>query len=295
MELTFLGTSFAIPTRKRNHSAMLLTHQGENILVDCGEGTQRQFRKARLNPCKITRLLITHWHGDHILGIPGLFQTLTLNNYNKTLQVYGPRGTKHFIQTMLKMFLFVKSIKLEVHEVKEGIIHDGDLVIKAFQTSHGVPSLAYSIEEKTKRRIDVKKLKKLKLKGPIIGQLQKGKDITFNGKKIKAKDMTYLQEGKKVSFVMDTGIDKNAIIASKNADLMVCEASFLDEDKAKAKEYHHLTASQAGEMAKKAKAKKLYLTHISQRYELKEKEIAKEAKTKFKNTFVAEDLMKVEI
>ena len=96
MDLTFLGTSQAIPTKSRNHTAMLLRYEDEMILVDCGEGTQRQFRKAEINPCKLTKLLITHWHGDHILGIPGLLQTLALNNYNKTLDVYGPSGTKRF-------------------------------------------------------------------------------------------------------------------------------------------------------------------------------------------------------
>jgi len=89
--ITFLGTSQAIPTARRNHTAILLQYKAENLLIDCGEGTQRQFRKARLNPCKITKLLITHWHGDHILGIPGLLQTLLLNQYNKTLEIYGPR------------------------------------------------------------------------------------------------------------------------------------------------------------------------------------------------------------
>src|SRR3989339_623098 len=105
--ICFLGTSQAIPTAKRNHTAMLLQYNDENILVDCGEGTQRQFRKAALNPCKITKLLITHWHGDHVLGIPGLLQTLALSGYNKILYIYGPRGTKKYIEEIMKIFNFV--------------------------------------------------------------------------------------------------------------------------------------------------------------------------------------------
>ena len=295
MELTFLGTSFMIPTKKRNHSAMLLTHEGENILIDCGEGTQRQFRKAGLNPGKITKLLITHWHGDHILGIPALLQTLGMSNYNKTLQIYGPKGTKKHMRVLSNTFLKGSPVKLQVHEVGAGKIVDEDLVINAYNMHHGIPCLAYSIKQKTKRRIDKKKIKKLGLKGPLVGKLQKGKDITFEGKKIKAKDITYLQEGKKISIVMDTKINPNCVKAALNADILVCESTYIDKDKDKAEEYKHMTSSQAGTIAKKAKAKKLYLTHISQRYETNENEIARQAKKHFKNTTIAEDLMKVQI
>ena len=100
--ITFLGTGSAVPTKKKNHSAIFLHYKQENILFDCGEGTQRQFRKAEINPSKLTRLLISHWHGDHILGIPGLIQTLALNNYNKTLKIYGPKKTKQFIKKIIR-------------------------------------------------------------------------------------------------------------------------------------------------------------------------------------------------
>ena len=112
--ITFLGTSQAIPTAKRNHTSILLSYNSENILIDCGEGTQRQFRKAKINPCKLTKLLITHWHGDHILGIPGLLQTLALNNYNRTLEIYGPKGTKKFMNLMQQIFFKVGKIKIIV-------------------------------------------------------------------------------------------------------------------------------------------------------------------------------------
>ena len=95
MEIIFLGTSEAVPTEKKNHTAVLLRYENENILVDCGEGTQRQFRIAKINPCKLTRILITHWHGDHVLGLPGLLQTLALNNYSKQLYIYGPKAVSY--------------------------------------------------------------------------------------------------------------------------------------------------------------------------------------------------------
>jgi len=112
LTITFLGTSSAIPTITRNHTAIFFKYKEENILIDCGEGTQRQIRKAKINPCKITRLLITHLHGDHVFGIPGLFQTLNLNNYQKTLQVYGPKGTKKLIEDIFKTFTATKGLLL---------------------------------------------------------------------------------------------------------------------------------------------------------------------------------------
>jgi len=117
ISVTFLGTSQAIPTATRNHTAILMHYKEENILVDCGEGTQRQFRKLKLNPCKITRILITHWHGDHVLGLPGLFQTLELNNYSKTLHIYGPKGTKKYIKEINNLFIHSGKLKIKVHEV----------------------------------------------------------------------------------------------------------------------------------------------------------------------------------
>jgi len=117
IKVTFLGTSAQIPTSKRNHTAILLSYKSENILVDCGEGTQRQFRKARINPGKITRILITHLHGDHIFGLPGLLSTLGFSEYNKTLYIYGPKGIKYFIESFLGLSKVNTRFKIVVKEV----------------------------------------------------------------------------------------------------------------------------------------------------------------------------------
>ena len=125
IELTFLGTGSAIPTRRRNHLAMLLKYKAENILIDCGEGTQRQFRKAGLNPCKIMRILITHWHGDHVFGLPGILNTLRLNGYNRKLEIYGPKGTKEWVRKYLDLVgKRGEDLDLKVSEIKSGIIFD---------------------------------------------------------------------------------------------------------------------------------------------------------------------------
>ena len=295
IRITFLGTGQAVPTAKRNHTAVLMQYKNENILIDCGEGTQRQFRKAKINPCRLTRILITHWHGDHILGLPGLLQTLALNNYSKTLHVYVPERTKHFMDLIFRIFVFQGKIKFEIHEVKEKFLETKDFILKAQKMSHTTPTLAYSFIEKDKLRIKKQKLRKLKIKGKIISELQKGKNIVWQGKKIKAKEMTYLQKGKKISFIFDTEINPNCEKIAKDSDLLVSEAVYAENEKELAKERKHLTASQAGIIAKKSKVKQLILAHLSQRYENNEKIILNEAKKKFSNTKLADDFMTIEV
>lgn len=293
IDITFLGTSQAVPTAKRNHTSILLRYNEEMILIDCGEGTQRQFRIADINPCKLTKILITHWHGDHVLGLSGLLQTLALNGYNKTLHIYGPKGTKKFMGLICNLFLFSGKIRIEVEEVEKGVFIKDGFCIEAFPLMHSARCLAYRFSEKDKRRIDVNKIKKYKLEGPLIGKLQKGEDIIHDNTKIKADDVTYIQKGKTVSFILDTALCNNCINAAKNADLLISEATYSAEIEEKASEYKHLTAEQAAEIAKKAKAKRLILTHLSQRYEKEEQKILTEAKRIFKEAELARDFMKV--
>ncbi len=294
--ITFLGTSQAIPTARRNHTAVLLQYKTENILVDCGEGTQRQFRKAKLNPCKLTRILITHWHGDHVLGLPGLLQTLALNNYPRTLHIYIPKGTRNYIDLIYKLFVFAGKIKLEVHEVSSGkILETPDFILESFPMQHNIPTNAYTFTEKEKIRIDKDKIKKLGLSGKILGELAKGKDIKHKNKTIKASSLTYAEKGKKIAFILDTKINENCYKAAEGSDLLICESTYTEEESDLASEYKHLTAKQAAEIAKKSKSKKLFLTHISQRYQANDKPILHEAQSVFKDTTIAEDLMKVEI
>jgi len=294
--IVFLGTGQAIPTAKRNHIAMLLKYKNETILIDCGEGTQRQFRKAKLNPCKITRILITHWHGDHILGLPGLLQTLQLNHYPGTLKIYGPKGTREKLSLMLRMFIKKDRLKTEIKEVEGGkIFETKEFYVQAEKMKHQANCLAYSFVEKDKTRVNKDKIKKLKLKGKLIGELARGKNIVWKGKKILASQLTYKQKGKKITFILDTAINQNAIKLARNSDLLVSEAVYTEKEADLAKEYKHLTAKQAAEIAKKAKVKELILTHLSQRYENKESKILKEAKEILRNARIVEDLDALEI
>jgi ribonuclease Z len=290
VKITFLGTGSAIPTRGHNHPAILASFANENILIDCGEGTQRQFRIAGLNPMKLTRIFITHWHGDHILGLPGLFQTLALSDYQKILKVYGPKGTKRFIE-LIQELIFDFHINLEVHEVSGRFLNENTFFAEAAEMHHGTPANAYSITLKDRIKLDKKKLKKFKLpNSPILGELASGKDVIFNKKKIKVSQVAYIDKGKKLTVVLDTSYNKNAIELAKNSDVLIAESSFSAEETAKAQEYKHLTAPQTAEIAKKSKSKKLILIHLSQRYEHDPKVIEKEAKKIFKNVKIAKEL-----
>lgn len=296
IKITFLGTSDAVPSIERNHTSVLLSYRNENILVDCGEGTQRQFRKAKLNICKVTRILITHWHGDHVLGIPGLLQSLATNEYKGVLHVYGPEGTKIFLSELLKIFNFRRSYKIEVEEVTGKFLETDDFCISAEKMTHTIPCNSYVFVKKGKRRIDKAKLKEEKIpSGIFLKKLKEGKDIVYNGKKYYAKKMTFSEEDKKISFILDTSFNKKIIPFAKNSDLLICESTFSSELEKKAGEYKHLTSSQAAKVAKESNSKKLFLTHISQRYENDKKKILGEAKKIFKNSFIAEDFMNVEI
>lgn len=294
MQLIILGTSAMVPTKDRNHSAYLLTHRTEGLLVDCGEGTQRQLKAAGVSQAKITRILLTHWHGDHVLGLPGLLMTMSQGGYTPTLHIYGPRGTKEHIGKMLDAFVFDRKIDLDVHEVgKDVVFETEDLVVRTLPLDHGIPCIGYRVEEKDRRRIDLVKIKKLGIpEGPLLGRLQDGKEIVWQGKPLHPKDATYVVKGKTVSFVTDTSPCKNAHILAENADLLLCEASYTSKLEEKAEEYTHMTARQAGQLASQAGVKKLVITHFSARYATTT-DLLEEARSVFPETVAAHDLLKI--
>jgi ribonuclease Z len=290
IKITLLGTSDQIPSRSRNHTSLLLNFNEENILIDCGEGTQRQFRKANLNPCKITKILITHWHGDHVLGLPGLLSTLALSGYNKNLEIYGPIGIKLKIENMMKLYSFHREYSLEVKEIKSGkFFENEEFYLEAEEMEHGISCLAYSFIEKGHIRIKSEKVKELG-SGPHLKELKQGKDIVFNGKKIKSKNCIYHEKNRKISVVMDTKFNKKIISFVKNSDLFISEGTYSSELKKEAEEHFHLTVGQVADIAKKAKVKKLVLTHVSSRYLNNLDGLLKEAKKIFKESYLPRDL-----
>lgn len=297
IKIKFLGTSAQIPTIKRNHSGIFLNYNEEGILIDCGEGIQRQFRFAKLNPGKITKILLTHLHGDHIFGLPGLLSTLAFGEYNKSLEIYGPKGTKKFMEDFLKLFKLERKLKLKIIETssnKKPFFETNEFSLYSEGMKHRTPTNAYTFKINDKRRIDKKKLERAKIpQGKHLGELQKGKDITINGKKYLSKKLTYTEKGKKVSIVLDTLNNEKIIPFVKDSDLFICESTFSSENSQEAKEHLHMTSEQAGKSAKQAKVQKLILTHISSRYDNKLKKLLQEAKKHFKNTEIAKDFDEV--
>lgn len=284
------------PTKERNLTSIYMNYDKEHLLFDCGEGTQRQMKFAELKPTSITRIFISHFHADHVLGLAGLMRNLEANDYNKILYIYGPEGLQKFFNNMLNSAYYKPSVNVKLIEIKDKMsVEFEKFFVKIFKLEHSVPSFAFRIEEKDKRNINLEYTKKFGLtQHPLLGELQRGKDIIWEGKKITVSKGTKLVKGKVVSIILDTGYCKNAVVAAKNADLVISESTFVEEHKDKAKEYKHLTAKQSALIAKNAKAKKLILTHFSQRY--KETETAKkEAKEVFKNVECANDLMVVNV
>lgn len=299
MEIIFLGTSSMVPTKERNQSAVFVSYKNEGILVDCGEGTQRQFKITGIPLTKVTKVLISHWHGDHVLGLPGLIQTLNSSTTGHRLQVFGPKGTKAQLEHMKKAFLMEEkggSLALEVYDAEEGVFFEtADFFLEAAWLDHSVPCLGYSIVEKDKVHIDMLAAKKLGLpEGPLLGQLQEGKSVAWKEKTVKPSDVTYKEKGKKVTVIMDTRLCNSAVKLAKDSDLLICEATYADELEAKAGEYKHLTAGQAAAIANKAGAGKLVLTHFSQRYK-NTQQVEEDARTIFDNIVCAKDFMRVEV
>lgn len=298
INLTFLGTGSAIPTIRRSHPAMFLSYKTENILIDCGEGTQRQFRKAKINPQKITKLLITHWHADHVLGIPGLIQTLMLNGYNKKLEVYGPKGTKKRFKQYMELFVRQgDDLEISINEVSNDVIFENEeFVLNSIEVDHDCPAIAYSFEVKDKNRLDKEKLKKLKIpNSPLLAKLAEGKTIEIAGQKINGKDLIYEEKGRKIAFVMDTRKCDNVVKLAKNSDLLIVESTYSKEEQEIATNHGHMSSVDAAEVAKKAKVKELILIHLSQRYEGVPKVILNEAREIFDNVSIPEDLDSLEL
>jgi len=300
-KITILGTSSAFPTKQRGHSATHLDVGSESMLFDCGENTQRQIALAGISPMKTSKIFLTHWHGDHVLGLGGLLQSFQMNKRKTAVNVYGPEQTRERFQHMLKAFEIRTQYGINVYEVKASatkpfkILEDSTYEIFAIKVKHPIPCLAFMYKEKDRRRVKKDVIKPLGLEGnPLVSKLQEGKDIEYKGKKITAKKATYMQPGKKIVYIIDAAYSEQLVKFASDADLLICESTFASDLKQEAREYGHMTAADAATLAKKAKAKKLVLTHFSQRYR-DTNILLGEAKKIFQKTEAANDLDSFEI
>ena len=297
MELIFLGTSSALPTRDRNHSAVALKAFGEIILLDCGEGTQRQMTRTRLSPMKINKILLTHFHGDHFLGLPGLVQSMAFRGRKNPLHIFGPVGTSQIMDCIKNLGYFNLSFPIHTYELDSGlVIENEDYRVSCCPTKHTVPNLAYSIEEKRSPKFLLDKAIALGVKpGPDFGKLQAGIPINLNGETVLPEQVLGEErKGRRIVYSGDTRPCSNMINFSFRADVLIHESTFDDSHQDKALENGHSTASEASQIAKSAQVRKLILTHISTRYRDTDL-LEKEALKIFENPILAEDLMRIKV
>ncbi len=300
IQVVFLGTAASVPTPKRSLPAILVRRKDEQLMFDCGEGVQRQMIKAKVGFHRKMKIFITHMHGDHVLGLPGLMQTMALLNRQRTLQIYGPSGLKRFLEGIKDTVQFVLTFPVEVYEIEEtGIVCDEEeYTVETVWTNHAIPNLAYSLIEKPRPgKFYPKKAKTLGVpEGSLWSQLQHGHEVKLpSGKIVRPKDvMDEPRLGRKIVYTGDTRPFKELAKFATGADLLVHDGTLDDELAEKADEDGHSTPSEAARNAKKARVKKLVLTHISARYE-DAGILLEQARKTFEKTLIAEDFMELEI
>ena len=299
MQITFLGTGGSIPTPERGLSAIAIKRKNELLLFDCGEGTQRQMIQARIGFHRKTKVFVTHLHGDHVLGLPGLLQTMSLLGRINKIEIYGPRGIKDFVNSVNQTVHFTLSFPVQVNEVEEGMVcEEKEYIVTAVQSEHLNPSLAYALIEKPRAgRFNVEKAKKVGVpEGPLWSKLQSGKSVKLQDGRI-VESETILgpsRPGRKIVYTGDTGPSEKIEELAESADLLIHEATFEDEMEERAIEDGHSTPSMAAKIAKFASVKHLVLTHISARYK-NANVLLHEAKKTFVNTDLAEDFLRLEL
>ena len=268
-ELVVLGTASQAPTRLRNHNGYFLRWDTEGLLFDPGEGTQRQMLFAGVTASQVTRLCITHFHGDHCLGVPGVLQRMSLDRVAHAVDAYYPGENGEVFGRLRHASLFHDTLTLQEHPVLEdGMLTDGPAFrLEARALSHLVPTVGYRLTEPDGRRMLPAELVVRGVSGPDIGRLQRAGRLLVRGRLVKLEEVSEARRGQRFAFVMDTRLCDAAFELAAGADMLVCEATFASADAGLARDYGHLTAGEAGRIAAEAGARLLVLTHFSQRYE----------------------------
>ncbi|RLI09831.1 ribonuclease Z [Candidatus Bathyarchaeota archaeon] len=299
MKIVFLGTSGSMPTPSRGASAVAVKREGEVILFDCGEGTQQRMVAARLGFRRPTRIFVSHLHGDHVLGLPGLLQTMTLLRRERPLHLYGPRGILDFIKAF-SAILGAPGFPLEIHEILDGgVVYTGpDYKVEAVRADHEGECWSYALVEHPRPgRFHPERARALGVpEGPLWKRLQRGGDVVLDdGRRVRSAEVVDPpRRGRKIVYSGDTRPTEALVELARGADVLIHEATFDDALAERAAEDGHSTASQAAEVAAAARVELLLLTHVSSRYP-DPAGLLEQARKVFPNTRVAEDLMEVEI
>lgn len=291
-DITILGCSSQQPTRTRNHGAYLVRWNDEGLLFDPGEGTQRQFIFANIAPPVVTRIFVSHFHGDHCLGLGSILMRLNLDKVTHAIHCYYPASGKKYFDRLRYGTIYHETINVIEHPVSEaGVVHDdGHFRIEAAFLEHGIDNIGWRITEPETRKFDKTQLDAYGIRGPMVRQLQQEGFLVIDGKRIELDDVSTIRKGDVLAVVIDTRRCQNALEISKDAKVLICESTYLEEHRELAYKHFHLTAKEAAQIAKEANAKKLILTHFSARYQ-NLKDFETEAKEIFPNTYVAKDLL----
>lgn len=291
-DIIILGCSSQQPTRMRNHGAYLVRWNNEGLLFDPGEGTQRQFIFANIAPPVVTRIFVSHFHGDHCLGLGSVLMRLNLDKVTHPIHCYYPASGKKYFDRLRYGTIYHETISVVEHPVSaEGLVHDdGRFRIEATFLEHGVDNIGWRITEPDTRKFERDKLDQYQIVGPMVRELQHQGYLDLKGQRITLDAVSYIRKGDRLAVVIDTRLCQNAIDIARDAKVLLCESTYLEEHRDLAYKHYHLTAKQAAEIAKEANVKKLILTHFSARYQFL-KDFENEAKEIFPNTFVAKDLI----
>jgi ribonuclease Z len=298
-ELIALGTSSQVPTRERSHNAYLLRWDGEGLLFDPGEGTQRQLTLAGLSAHSIQRICITHFHGDHCLGLAGIVQRLSMDRCDHPVHLYYPESGQLYIDRLCTAAIYKSEVELVLHPVGPcpemlEVYRGEGYALMAQALNHSVPTIGFRIEEPTGIRFVREKLEQAGIHGPMVGELQRKGRIELGGKTVRLEEVTVPRPGSAFAFVMDTGPCRGAVALAGDVDLLLMEATYASEHQDLAKFYSHSTAADAANTASAGGARKLALAHFSQRYQDTEQQLA-EARAIFPDVIALNDLDRVEI
>ena len=294
MKLHILGTAGQLPTRTRSQNAYFLDWPYGGVLFDPGEGAQRQFIFAGISPGKVHKIFISHFHGDHCLGLPGIMQRLSLMEVSHEVHIYFPEEGRPYLDALSIASKYTRHINFHFHPLKAGIIEETENYrIEAYDLLHSTPTLGYRFIDKSRMHFRKELLEEMRLYGPVLGELERNGKIKYQGKIITRDELSYYSDEKIFAYVLDTGICDSIPKLIRNADLVLMEATYLESEIALAEEFMHMTAEKAAEYAKDNHVKKLVLTHFSERY--KDLNLYQKAVEKtYKNTHISHDLDVVE-
>ncbi|MDD2430502.1 MAG: ribonuclease Z [Firmicutes bacterium] len=301
MKITFLGTGAGKPSKERNVSSLLLNmveELGYAFLFDCGEGAQLRLMHLPVKLNQINHIFITHLHGDHLFGLPGLLGSRSFENKAVPLDIYGPKGLALFIDTILKVSQTHLSYPFEVTEISSGDAFYFDrFKIETALLDHGLPSFGYRVTETKPGALDAEKLKELGVPpGPIYGRLKNGETVVLDGNTYRGSDFIKDQKTDRVITICgDTRKCDSAIKLAKDSSVLVFEATYMDIHQEKADKYYHSTSKDAASIASESGTRSLILNHTSSRYLDQGKALLEEAKEVFGNTYLASDFTEFDV